>query len=160
MTLALVTAHDTTLPKPDPNATARQQLTEKTSVQPCASCHAIINPPGFAFEHFDALWRYRETDQGLPIDSSGSLSGSDVDGAFADHRELVAKLAGSAQVRSCLVKNWFRYAYGRDQSDADACSLSQLEGAFAGGNVRQLLLALTQTPAFLYRNDPSKAGVP
>jgi hypothetical protein len=151
---------DTTLPKPDPTATARQQLTQKTGVQPCIGCHGVINPVGFAFEHFDELGRYRETEQGLTIDSSGALAGTDVDGAFANQIELGQKLAGSAQVRSCLALTWFRYAYGRDQNDADSCSMQQLTQAFEGGNVKQLLLALTQTPAFLYRNDPSLGGAP
>jgi len=153
---------DTTLPKPDPTATARAQLTQKTSVQPCLGCHTILNPPGFAFEHFDELGRYRADEHGLAIDSSGVLTGTDVDRPFASHVELSSALSESAQVRSCLALNWFRYAYGRDRSDADACSLQGLESAFteSGGNVKSLLLALTQTPEFLYRNDPSQGGAP
>ena len=37
-------------------------------------CHGIINPLGFTLEHFDAVGRYRERDNGKPIDSSGRIT--------------------------------------------------------------------------------------
>jgi len=44
------------------------------------------------------------------------------------------------------------FAYGRVPGDDDACTKSQLEGAFQSskGNVKALLLAATQTDDFLY----------
>jgi len=144
---------DTTLPPIDPKATAREQLEQKTSVEPCKSCHGIINPPGFAFEHFDEIGRYREDDHGLDIDASGDLTASDADGHFEDHTDLLATLDGSQQARDCVVLHWFRYAYGRDRTDEDACTADQLGKIFeeSDGNIAELLVGLTQTPAFLYR---------
>jgi hypothetical protein len=57
-------------------------------------------------------------------------------------------------VRDCLVTQWFRYAYGRDVTPRDACTVATLNRVFtaSGGNVRDLLLALTQTDAFLFRS--------
>ena len=48
---------------------------------------------------------------------------------------------------------WFRFAYGRAESADDTCSLGELGNAFsdAGYDIRKLLVALTQTDAFLYR---------
>lgn len=144
---------DTTLPPIDPSATAREQLEQKTSVEPCSSCHGIINPPGFAFEHFDEVGRWRDADHGLTIDASGELGASDVAGHFDDHTDLLAMLDGSDQARRCVVLHWFRYAYGRDKTEADSCSVDQLETLFeqSDGNIEELLVGLTQTPAFLYR---------
>jgi hypothetical protein len=144
---------DTTLPEIDPEATAREQLEQKTGVEPCKSCHSFINPPGFAFEHFDEVGRWRDDDHGLAIDASGDLTGTDVDGPFDDHIEMLARLAESEDVRACAVLQWFRYAHGRDRSKNDACSFDQMSTLFSesGGNVRKMLVALTQTPAFLYR---------
>jgi hypothetical protein len=152
---------DTTLAPTDESGTARQKLEEKTKNEPCISCHGLLNPPGFAFEHFDETGRWRDLDHGLAIDSSGNLINSDVDGPFANHVELMKRLESSEQVRNCVVLHWFRYAYGRDRVDDDACSGGQLEAAFSesGGNIRELLLALTQTPAFLYRS-PHSGGAP
>jgi len=152
---------DTTPPATDPNATAREKLEQKTSVEPCSSCHSLLNPPGFAFEHFDELGRWRDDDSGLPIDSTGNLLSTDVDGAFEDHKALLEMLDSSEQVRQCVVLQWFRYAHGRDRTDADACTTGQLEALFAetGGDIRALLIGLTQTPAFLYRG-PHEGGAP
>ncbi|HEY8924041.1 MAG TPA: DUF1585 domain-containing protein, partial [Polyangia bacterium] len=56
-------------------------------------------------------------------------------------------------VQICYATQWFRFAYGRGESTADACSISDLATAFAAakGDVRELLVALTQTDAFRYR---------
>jgi hypothetical protein len=144
---------DATLPEPDPGATAREQLTQKTSAGPCNGCHAAINPLGFAFEHFDQLGRHRTTDGDLAINSSGELTGTDVDGPFVDHIGLAQQLSKSEMVRSCVVTNWFRYAHGREEAPSDNCTTQQLTQAFSqsGGNIKQLILSITQTRAFKYR---------
>lgn len=153
---------NTTLPAVDPNKTAREQLTALTSVAPCSSCHGLLNPPGFAFEHFDALGRYREQDGAQSIDASGDLSGpGDLTGHFESHQELLPLLASSETVRACIVSKWFTYTQGRGEGPADACSVSHMSEVFrtSGGNVRELLLSLADTPAFLYRSNP-KGGTP
>jgi Protein of unknown function (DUF1592)/Protein of unknown function (DUF1588)/Protein of unknown function (DUF1595)/Protein of unknown function (DUF1585)/Protein of unknown function (DUF1587) len=142
------------LPSPDPSKTRRQQLTELTGGKPCNGCHALLNPPGFAFENFDAVGRYQELDQNKRIDASGELLGvGDVRGSFTGVPSLAAVLAKSETVRTCAVTQWFHYAYGRGEGSADRCSVEQLKIAFQAskGNVPALLLELSQTPAFLYR---------
>ncbi|MBK8239042.1 MAG: DUF1592 domain-containing protein [Deltaproteobacteria bacterium] len=153
---------DTQLPAPDPTKTQREQLEELTANQPCSGCHRVINPPGFAFDHYDAIGRWRDDDRGLSIDPSGTIATGDAQGSFADHTELAALLAESDTVRECMVRQWFHYAYGRGEGELDACSTDALADAFAAsdGNVRTLLLELTQTPAFLYRTDPDAEAGP
>ena len=148
---------DTTLPAADPTKTARQQLTEITSVQPCLTCHSKLNPHGFAFDHFDGLGRYRSQDRGLAIDSGGTLLPyGDVQGSYQDHEEYIRLLANSETVRACLAQKWFTYSNGRPPGEQDACSVARSVDAFraSGGNVRELLLSITETPAFLYRTKP------
>lgn len=149
---------DTTVPAPDLSLTARQQLEMKTeSVQPCKTCHALLNPVGYAFDHFDSTGRWRDKEEsGLPIDTTGDLVGTDVDGPISDHIGLLAKLADSRQARDCVVTQWFRYAHGREQAEADGCVIAQITELFesSGGNVRELLIGLTQTDAFLFRTAP------
>jgi Protein of unknown function (DUF1592)/Protein of unknown function (DUF1588)/Protein of unknown function (DUF1595)/Protein of unknown function (DUF1587)/Protein of unknown function (DUF1585) len=149
---------NTSLPTPDPSKTQREQLEELTANEPCKACHQVINPPGFAFDHYDAIGRWRDDDRGLAIDPSGKLTGpGDANGEFSDHIGLAALLAGSATVRGCMVQHWFHYAYGRGEGELDMCTSDQLATAFesSGGDIRGLLLELTQTPAFLYRTDPA-----
>jgi uncharacterized protein DUF1585 len=56
-------------------------------------------------------------------------------------------------VRDCVVLQWFRFGYGRGEIEEDEANIDDLRAAFsdAGFDVRQLLVALTQTDAFLYR---------
>jgi hypothetical protein len=71
--------------------TMRQQMERHRSMEPCASCHKIMDPIGFSLENFDAIGQWRTTDDGSPIDSSGQL----VDGS---------KLDGVAGLRAALLK--------------------------------------------------------
>ncbi len=69
----------------------RQQMEMHRSVEPCASCHKIMDPIGFALENFDAIGQWRTTDNGSPIDPSGQL----VDGS---------KLNGVEGLREALMR--------------------------------------------------------
>lgn len=150
------------LPEPDPSSTARERFSEHSSNVACKGCHELMDPLGFGFENFDTLGRFRTTETGgQPIDASGSIIDSDIDGSFVGVRELADKLAESDDVKSCYAKMWFRYAYGRGETKQDACSLQQIDEAFeaADGNVKELLVALTQSDAFLYRlAGPTEGG--
>jgi hypothetical protein len=69
----------------------RQQMEKHRSVEPCASCHKIMDPIGFAMENFDGIGKWRSEDSGVPIDASGQL----VDGT---------KMSGPAGLRQALLK--------------------------------------------------------
>lgn len=150
-------------PDPDPNATTRERFSEHSTNPACAGCHHLMDPIGFGFESYDGVGKWRDSDQGLPIDASGAIYESeDVDGPFDGPVELAHKLAESDQVRACVVKQWFRFGYGRAEEKADSCSLSKIQEAFraSGYNIKELLVALTQTDAFLYRRAVTPGGAP
>ena len=69
-----------------------------------------MDPIGLGFEDFDGAGVYRALENGQAIDDSGEVKASDVTGTFHGAGELAAKLASSAQVRSCVVTKWFRTA--------------------------------------------------
>jgi hypothetical protein len=136
------------------NATTRQRF-ERYSQDPiCATCHRDLDPVGFAFEHYDAFGSWRDTENGQPIDASGELYKTDAKGKFNGAIELAQKLSTSHDAESCFIGGWMSYAYGRQETADDACSRKLVEKAFvdAKGNVRELLVALTQTDAFLRRS--------
>ncbi len=54
--------------------TTRQRFAQHVSSSFCASCHTAIDGFGFGFEEFDGIGVYRTTENGLPIDSSGTSS--------------------------------------------------------------------------------------
>jgi hypothetical protein len=142
-------------PAPMAGATTRQQYSEHATNPYCATCHDLMDPIGFGLENYDPLGLWRTTDQGQPIDDSGDITGSkDADGTFAGGVTLAQRLSTSNEVRACVVSQWFTYAQGRPVTNADACSTGDLQAAFAASNydIQALLVALTQTDAFLYRN--------
>jgi hypothetical protein len=142
-----------TPPMATPGVSTRQMFSMHDKVEPCKTCHTLMDPIGFGFENYDGVGKWRTVDQGQPVDPSGTMSASDVDGTFQGAVQLAGKLAQSQEVSDCVVTEWFRYAFGRGESAADACSLQSLKQAFATASfdIRELLVAVTQTDAFRYR---------
>jgi hypothetical protein len=143
-------------PDPDPNATTRERFRQHTEQATCSACHKLIDGIGFGFERYDQLGRYRATENGFDVDESGSVvfSGeASLDGDFAGAGELASRIAKSPMARDCLATHWFRYSFGRQETAEDSCSLQQVKARFAssGGDLKELLVGLTQTDSFLYR---------
>jgi hypothetical protein len=141
-------------PSVDESQTTREQFAEHAENPVCAGCHSLMDPIGFGFEHFDGIGRYRSTEWGLEVDAAGQLLGTDVDGAFNGAVELAQLLASSEQVKACVVSQWFRYGYGRFETDEDDCSVDEIHAAFAASDydIKELIIALTLTDAFRYRH--------
>jgi hypothetical protein len=139
--------------KLDPKMTTRERFATHRAEPSCNACHTFIDPLGFAFENFDAIGKWRDKENGKDIDVSGALTNTDVDGPFNGAAELATKLASSKTVRECVATHWFRFAYGRDATDADKCTVDTLRQAFgkSQGDFRDLVLAITQTDAFMFR---------
>ncbi len=145
-------------PPADPTRTTRERFLAHREADACKGCHTMLDPIGFGLENFDGVGLWRDSENGKPVDASGELpSALDVAGPFSGPAELAQKIATSAEARNCFAGKWLSFAYGRVAGTDDACSESQLETAFreAGGNVKALLLAATQTDAFLYLPAPS-----
>ncbi|HEY2901233.1 MAG TPA: DUF1592 domain-containing protein [Polyangia bacterium] len=136
-----------------PGVSTRERFKEHESVATCASCHTLIDPIGLGFENYDAVGKYRTVDNGQPVDASGQLTGTDVDGAFDGVPALGQKLAASSEVQDCMATQWFRYMLTRTEGPADGCSISDLGTKFraAGASLNALPAAMVQTDAFLYR---------
>jgi hypothetical protein len=134
-------------------ATMRQRLTRMTAGSDCQRCHRDINPVGFAFEHYDPVGRFRELDEGLPVDSSGELFVTDARGPFENAIELLQRIAESDDAQACFVHHWLEHAYRRAEEPADACARAELQQAFSGadGNVIELMGALARSDNFRFR---------
>jgi len=78
----------------------------------CASCHARMDPIGFALENFDALGRWRADENGRPIEVSTALpDGTRVDGVEGV-RQLV--LRDRALFVEAMTGKLLMYALGRN----------------------------------------------
>jgi hypothetical protein len=139
----------------------REDVQARTSEGSCTTCHSVINPVGFAFEHYDAIGRWQDTEalSGREIDSSGRLSGTDVDGEVADALELSHALARSSRVRQCLADRWLGRALGHSPGEQDQCTREAVQSRFAqSGSMRELLLAIVESDAFRYLNVAEEEG--
>lgn len=152
------------LPPPPPNVppakpataggTTRERFAEHGRNECARGCHALMDPIGFAFEHYDGIGRYRTMDNGQPVDSSGTLNVDGVEKPFADAVELTKILSTSDTVRSCFAKQWFRFAVGRAETDSDASSIASIATAFATNqfDMRDLAPAIAASRSFRYRS--------
>jgi hypothetical protein len=147
-------------PAADPTKTTRNRFEAHAQDPGCAGCHTPIDNFGFALESFDGMGRARSSENGLPIDTSVTLSGgSDFDGSYADSAELASALAQSDSVKSCLARQIFRSSAAR--SDA---SVKPAEDAFvetwkqlpadAQGRLADVLVAFVKSPVFIQRSTP------
>jgi hypothetical protein len=68
----------------------RARMEQHRSDAVCAGCHKVMDPIGFALENFDAVGHWRSSEDGSPIDASGTLyNGAKVSGA-ADLDKMLA----------------------------------------------------------------------
>lgn len=143
-----------------PGLSTRETLQQTTAAPVCAGCHRLLNPIGFGLENYDALGRWRDVDGGKPVDATGAVVAADpfvtdVDGPFDGPIELSRKLGDSSVAAGCFGNNWFRYVFGRDEEDDDACTLEQVRGrgVATGQELREIMLALVESPSFYYRRE-------
>jgi hypothetical protein len=140
--------------KPPSETGTTRQHAEEHNKNPCTgACHTIMDPPGFAFEHYDGIGKYRETEKGAPIDSTGSI---DIDGSrrdFKDARDLSQMLADSSTVARCFATQWLRYAFKRTETEADQASINDIVTAFGKANsVADLIVGVVGSRSFRYRS--------
>jgi hypothetical protein len=126
--------------------TKRQRLEAHRSATLCASCHNLMDPLGLPLESFDAIGRYRTTDNGLPVDPTSTFEGQPI----ADSRALGVAVSQSVSVAQCLVQKYYQYAMGHELRDADGSVLNALAKAFnsSGFKMQDLILAAVTSDAF------------
>jgi hypothetical protein len=120
----------------------------------CAGCHHTIDGFGFGFEHYDAVGKWRDAENGVAINAKGWINGTrDADGAFDGAVELGQRMAKSSQVSQCVATQWFRYALGLGAADVDECSVAPVVKALADshGDLREVLIATAKSDAFRKR---------
>jgi hypothetical protein len=142
--------------------TTRERFVQHEKDPSCIGCHKQIDGIGFGFEGYDALGQYRQTeDNGTPVDASGWISGTaDADGPYNGPSELVKKLLKSEQVSDCVVRQHFRYGFGRTESKADSCAIQKLRNEFdaSHGDMRELLVQVVLSDSFRYLAPDSTSG--
>lgn len=149
---------DTSPPPDDPTLTTRQRYEARTGSGVCGACHSLFNPIGYTMENFDPIGRLRTTDNGLPIDATGSLPSFGVDGLDGG-ASLSAAVAQRDEMRICFGRKWLRYGLGRSETQADATSIKAVvQMTRNDASIRDAMVALTQTYAFTHRAEAVDTG--
>jgi hypothetical protein len=145
--------------------TNRDRLSMHLTSPVCASCHRLIDPIGFGLEKFDAIGARRDkltlTFRGgrqernkapakavLELDTKGEISGLP-NSAFQSPKELGQVLAESNECQQCMVKQLFRFAYGRPETAADRPVIEAAFDKFRDSRFRfqELMVALAVAQA-------------
>jgi hypothetical protein len=142
-----------TPPPVTPGTTTRERMEQHVKDPKCFSCHSQMDPLGFGLENYDTIGRYRDVEQGKPVDASGSVVNTDVDGDFVGGVALAQKLASSKIVLRCMATQWFRYGIGRADAKEDSCSIARATDKLSstGGDLVELLVSIVQSDTFRYR---------
>jgi hypothetical protein len=102
----------------------RERLEQHRADPTCAKCHDVIDPIGFALENFDAIGRWRETENGKPLSVAGGLpDGRDVEGV-ADLE--VALLQRPDLFVQTLTEKLMTFALGRGLEYYDAPAVRRI----------------------------------
>jgi hypothetical protein len=134
--------------------TTRQAVDAHTAPDECKGCHHdYINPVGFGFENFDEAGVWRTTENGVTIDATGTLAGTNFPTAFDNAVGEAAALAASPDARGCYATTWMRYAFGRTTLASDSCAVAALANNLGSDEykVTDLMVDITRTRAFLFR---------
>lgn len=141
----------------DASLSQAQRLEQHRQSPSCSGCHNRIDSLGTPFEGFDAVGRARTVDgAGHVVETTGELTASRdsaLNGPVSSPMELMQKLGQSSEVRDCFATQLYRFSSGRKEETADQCSQYTLQKSFeaSGGDVKSLLLSLTQVDDFNYR---------
>ena len=136
--------------------TNRERVESLNGVGTCGeNCHAtIINPLGFALENYDAIGRWRDQDNGYPVNAADTY-------VFEDGRELTFQngidlsraLAEAPEVHACYVSQLLEYFYGRSLGESDTPFIEELTAASLEEDltVREIILRVVTSRPFRYR---------
>ncbi|MDQ3030909.1 MAG: DUF1588 domain-containing protein [Myxococcota bacterium] len=133
----------------------RVSIEEGTESATCMGCHSLMNTLGMPFEIYNHAGFLREDDHGMSPDGHSVIdNGPDpsLEGEVTDAVELTQMFADSPYARLCFIRHVFRYFMGRDETMADACTLTAMASAFEGGSFFAMLEALVTSDTFLYRH--------
>ncbi len=130
----------------------RERLVQHRTNPVCASCHSMIDPPGFALENFDAVGMWRDVDEARTgIDASGVLpDGTKFDG-ITGFRE--ALLSHPDRFVTTVTEKLLTYALGRGTEYYDLPAIRRIvrEAAPSRYKLSSLILGITKSTPFQMR---------
>lgn len=106
------------------SGTLRQRMEQHRANPLCASCHALMDPLGFAFENYDGIGAWRVQDGAFPVDASGRLPSGEAFAGVAQMKDIL--LRQKDQFIRCLSERLLTYALGRGLEPYDQCAIDAI----------------------------------
>jgi hypothetical protein len=131
--------------------TLRERLERHRANPTCAACHRIMDPIGLALENFDLVGRWRESEEGKPIDASATLiDGTRIEGPEDLRRALLNR---SELFVTALAEKLLSYALGRVVDHRDMPAVRRIVRGAADEDYRfsALVLGVAESDPFLMR---------
>lgn len=137
--------------------TQRDRVDAHTGNGTCGQgCHStMINPIGFALEHFDEIGRYREAeDNGLRIDAASAYRFGRFERSFNGGAELSEEVAEQGMTHRCYARHLLRFVHARPVGGNDGALLTSLtlSSLQEDASIRDLVRTLVLSAAFRYRS--------
>lgn len=134
------------------SGTLRQRMEQHRTNPACAACHQLMDPIGFALEHFDAVGRYRQDDAGEPIDTAGVLPSGEQFAGLDELRNILLEKKRD-QFIQCVVEKTLVYALGRGLEYYDQCAVAKIGTALKEDDMRfsRLVLEVVKSDPFQKR---------
>ncbi|HUR55442.1 MAG TPA: DUF1592 domain-containing protein [Gemmataceae bacterium] len=132
----------------------RERLKQHRANAACASCHNFMDPPGFALENFDAVGRWRATEEGQPVDASGGMP----DGStFTGVRGLEEALLKRPELFvGTLAEKLLTFALGRGVESYDGPAVREIVRKAKSAEYRfaAVIEGIVASPPFQMRASP------
>ena len=131
-----------------PNLTMRQKVSQMTRPQACQACHSVINPLGFSLESFDAVGRFRTSENERPIDPvSEYVTDEGEKVRLAGPSDVASFALKSDQAQEAFIQQLFHHVVKQPIEAYGPSALSDLRQTFVnnGFNLRLLLLEISRT---------------
>ncbi len=137
--------------------TMREQMELHRSNAICASCHARMDPIGFALENFDGVGKWRDRDGGSAIDASGKLPGGVQFQGPAGLKKLLVANYGY-QFETTVTEKLLTYALGRglEYYDKPAVRAIMRQAARDDYRMSALIVAIVKSTPFQMRRTPEQ----
>ena len=141
------------IPEPTEAKTTRQRYEELHSNYPqCRTCHQMMDPIGFAFEHLDAAGHFRAKEGQWDIDDSALVTGtSQGDLQVEGPTELARALATLPEVSDCLAAYVGAYALGVGHESAQCLVSSATADLRSGLSIVDFYLRIAASDHFRFR---------
>jgi hypothetical protein len=130
--------------------TSRERQEQLTAQMPvCSGCHALLDPPGFLYENFDFIGRYRVRENGRAVNARADVMLPGFDGRLEKASGLAKNAAGSCEAQACFAQHWLTAATGIESPAQGA--IDEVAAAFRAArlSLRDLIVAVAQSPLFL-----------